>query len=37
MISLLKDTIIQLGFLLKSLSTDFLNSFVDSNEVSEMI
>ena len=37
MISLFKDTITQLDFLLKFLSTDFLNSFVDSNEVNEVI
>ena len=37
MISLLKDTIAQLDFLLKLLLTDFLNSFIDSNGISGVI
>ena len=36
MINLFKNTITQLGFLLKPLSTDSLNSFIDSNEINEM-
>ena len=34
MINLFKDTIIQFDFILKPLSTSFLNSFANSNEVS---
>ena len=37
MINLFRNTITQLDFLLKPLLTDFLNSFIDSNEVSEVI
>ena len=33
-INLFKNTITQFDFLLKPLSTSFLNSFIDSNEVS---
>ena len=36
-INLFKDTIIQFDFLLKFLLINFLNSFIDSNEISEMI
>ena len=37
MINLFKDMIAQLDFLLKPLLINFLNSFADSNEMSEMI
>ena len=37
MINLFRNTITQFDFLLKPLLTNFLNSFIDSNEISEMI